>query len=300
MVVMYANLKEAIWLENWGVGIRIPKVYDDAGLMVRDPMELREFLEFPTGWVSSFPNPLPSGLNIEDVTHEESEHKTGSQAESTAPKVSGASTSNSDDDEKPHDWARCESFWAGTYAFLDYSHFVDFNMRLAARRNALKDQTSTDKKAKTSAPGQNSSHRESVLRKPSLVGQEEAVGDCLQLRLELLPKSQQPEYNADEEGQEDDPDYPTLYFRGTTVTYWGNEAPMPEAAFTARFVLSTLAKKTSTRSCQRVERKEEDRRSALVGHALIRERGQVAAGRYSTWTTWYARTHLWYLERCVA
>ncbi|EST04644.1 F-box domain protein [Kalmanozyma brasiliensis GHG001] len=213
MLVMYANLKEAIWLENWGVGIKIPKVFDDSGLLVRDPMEKREFLEFPTGWISSLPVPLHSKLNVETAG------PPGSPPRSPP-------RTKEQDDEKPHDWARCESFWAGTYAFLDYSHFVDFNVRMARRRR----QAITNSQAqKDSSNGKGSSHNghNNEVPKPNLVGQEEAVGDCLQLRLELLPKSQQPEYNKNEEGQDDDDDYPTLFFRGTTVTYWGNEAPMP-------------------------------------------------------------------------
>ncbi len=83
-------------------------------------MEKREFLEFPTGWISSLPVPLPSKLNLGDGPP-------GSPPRSP-PRTIGP------DDEKPHDWARCESFWAGTYAFLDYSHFVEFNVRMARRR----------------------------------------------------------------------------------------------------------------------------------------------------------------------
>lgn len=216
MVVMYANLKEAIWLENWGVGIRIPKIFDDAGILVRDPMEKREFLEFPTGWISSLPSSQTSkskGNDAEDEAY--GDHQ-------VVPTVTGSDFADTAD-EKPHDWARCEAFWAGTYAFLDYSHFMDFNMRMARRRSEAlaRSQAAADSKGK-----QMGSHQHST-PKPSLVGQPEAVGDCLQLRIEILPKSQQPAYNAEEEGQEDDPDYPTLYFRGTTVTYWGNDAPIP-------------------------------------------------------------------------
>lgn len=228
MVVMYANLKEAIWLENWGVGIRIPKVYDHAGVLVRDPMERREFLEFPTGWISSLATAVAQKSDAEDAVEGSSR---GAEAEGQA---EGQATSNADDD-KPHDWARCESFWAGTYAFLDYSHFVEFNVRMARRRRdqlaAASNAAGTDGKASSSsnAPGGNGSNgqRPPSTRVPNLVGQEEAVGDCLQLRLELLSKSEQPAYRLDEEGQEDDLEYPTLYFRGTTVTYWGNDAPMP-------------------------------------------------------------------------
>lgn len=229
MVVMYANLKEAIWLENWGVGIRIPKVYDHAGVLVRDPMERREFLEFPTGWVSSLAAAVAQKRDAEDAVEEGSR---GVKAEGPA---QGQATSNADDD-KPHDWARCESFWAGTYAFLDYSHFVEFNVRMARRRRdqlaAASNAAGTDGKASSpsnaaGAPNGSNGQRAASTRVPNLVGQEEAVGDCLQLRLELLPKSEQPAYRLDEEGQEDDLEYPTLYFRGTTVTYWGNDAPMP-------------------------------------------------------------------------
>lgn len=224
MVVMYANLKEAIWLENWGVGIRIPKIYDDAGIMIKDPMERREFLDFPTGWISSLPNPIPSKLHVEDVSDRGSGGKEATPMDTT-PKISEGDSLDSSD-AKPHDWARCESFWAGTYAFLDYSHFVDFNVRMARRRR----EAIARAEAAVNGNGKQASNGDSYAQstpKPNLVGQEEAVGDCLQLRLELLPKSQQPVYNTDEEGQEDDEDYPTLFFRGTTVTYWGNEAPMP-------------------------------------------------------------------------
>ncbi|KAJ1023221.1 hypothetical protein NDA16_003374 [Ustilago loliicola] len=228
MVVMYANLKEAIWLENWGVGIRIPKIYDDAGIMTKDPMERREFLDFPTGWISSLPNPIPSKLHVEDISDQSCRGKEASPMETT-PKVSEGGSSDSPD-AKPHDWARCESFWAGTYAFLDYSHFVDFNVRMARRRREAiaRAETVANGHGNGRQTGKGNAYPQST-PKPSLVGQEEAVGDCLQLRLELLPKSQQPAYNADEEGQEDDEDYPTLFFRGTTVTYWGNEAPMPRS-----------------------------------------------------------------------
>ncbi|CDR99701.1 hypothetical protein [Sporisorium scitamineum] len=217
MVVMYANLKEAIWLENWGVGIKIPKIYDQAGILVHDPMEKREFLEFPTGWISSLPNPLPSKLYVNEVS--------GDDQPLSPPKINGAEQV-AQGDEKPHDWARCESFWGGSYSFLDFTHFVDFNVRLARqRRQALADAKAQSTSTNGKAPTQNTLTVQGP--RPNLVGQEEAVGDCLQLRLELLPKSQQLAYDADEEGQEDDPDYPTLFFRGTTVTYWGNEAPMP-------------------------------------------------------------------------
>ncbi|SPO29369.1 uncharacterized protein UTRI_10207 [Ustilago trichophora] len=216
MVIMYANLKEAIWLENWGVGIRIPKVYDDSGMLIRDPMEAREFLDFPTGWMSSLPSSLPPKSNSKDVAAEDA---------SDGDKGSSMATTTSDDD-KPHDWARCESFWAGTYAFLDYSHFVDFNMRMARRRREALARAETHGDGSSSNTQTSHSYLDAT-PDPSLVGQEEAVGDCLQLRLEVLPKSQCPAYDADEEGQEDDSDYPTLFFRGTTVTYWGNDAPMP-------------------------------------------------------------------------
>nr|CDI54793.1 conserved hypothetical protein [Melanopsichium pennsylvanicum 4] len=218
MVIMYANLKEAIWLENWGVGIRIPKVFDvETGVLIKDPMDKREFLEFPTGWNSSLPNPLPKKLGFEVDAGEES-------SKANHPKTLSSSDSK---DEKPYDWARCESFWAGTYAFLDYSHFVDFNVRLARRRREALARAKNYGDSKKASGSRNETETVQSTPKPSLVGQEEAVGDCLQLRLELLPKSQQPAYKIDDEGQEDDEDYPTLFFNGTTVTYWGNEAPMP-------------------------------------------------------------------------
>ncbi|TKY89714.1 hypothetical protein EX895_001499 [Sporisorium graminicola] len=219
MVVMYANLKEAIWLENWGVGIKIPKIYDQAGVLAHDPMEKREFLEFPTGWISSLPNPVPAKLSANEASSDE-------QQTESPPRANGV-TNGAQDDEKPHDWARCESFWGGSYSFLDFSHFVDFNVRLARqRRQALSNAGARSNGANGKAPAQQDTSTVQSPR-PNLIGQEEAVGDCLQLRLELLPKSQQPAYNSDEEGQEDDDEYPTLFFRGTTVTYWGNEAPMP-------------------------------------------------------------------------
>ncbi|SJX64324.1 uncharacterized protein SRS1_14972 [Sporisorium reilianum f. sp. reilianum] len=219
MVVMYANLKEAIWLENWGVGIKIPKIYDEAGILTHDPMEKREFLGFPTGWISSLPNPLPSKLHVDEVSGDD-------KPIASPPRANGTGHTAQGDDEKPHDWARCESFWGGSYSFLDFTHFVDFNVRLARqRRQALADAEAHSNAANGKAPAQNIFTVQGP--RPNLVGQEEAVGDCLQLRLELLPKSQQPAYNADDEGQDDDADYPTLFFRGTTVTYWGNEAPMP-------------------------------------------------------------------------
>lgn len=224
MVVMYANLKEAIWLENWGVGIRIPKIYDDAGIMTKDPMERREFLDFPTGWISSMPNSIPSKLHVEDISDQRSGGKEATPMDTASQVQEGASSDSPD--AKPHDWARCESFWAGTYAFLDYSHFVDFNVRLARRRREAITRAEAAVNGKGKQAGNGNTHTQST-PKPSLVGQEEAVGDCLQLRLELLPKSQRPAYNTDEEGQEDDEDYPTLFFRGTTVTYWGNEALVP-------------------------------------------------------------------------
>lgn len=236
MVVMYANLKEAIWLENWGVGIRIPKVFDHSGILVRDPMEVREFLDFPTGWTSSLAYPISSKINTQDATDEASVIKevpaSASLSGAIAPRVTKSVCETSQDpNAKPHDWARCESFWAGTYAFLDYSHFVDFNVRMARRRREALARAESAAQGNGNQAGKGKVNGNNAYLgntpKPSLLGQEEAVGDCLQLRLELLPRSQQPAHNANEEGQEDDADYPTLYFRGTTVTYWGNEAPMP-------------------------------------------------------------------------
>lgn len=221
MVVMYANLKEAIWLENWGFGIKIPKIHDEAGLLTKDPMEKREFLEFPTGWISSLPSPVPE-VHVDGATDQ-----TSGKWPSSPPRPNG--TASTQDDEKPHDWARCESFWGGTYSFLDFSHFVDYNVRLARRRRQALVNAEASASASSGANGKASMRINQLdqLPKPNLAGLEEAVGDCLQLRLELLPKSQQPAYNEAEEGQADDDEYPTLFFRGTTVTYWGNEAPMP-------------------------------------------------------------------------
>ncbi|PWN47420.1 hypothetical protein IE53DRAFT_390452 [Violaceomyces palustris] len=159
------------------------------------------------------------------------------------------------DQDKPFDWAFVESFWCGTYAFLDYPDFIDYNIK-----KANKSQTEWIHRALELDHDDLNHHESSIFRAgsvkrpsrswkeplPMLLNQPEAVGDLLLLRLELLPLSEQKptsEQDAEEEMLEAeeilrDPRYPTLRFRGHTYSK-GDSEPRGRTHGKVRPVFST-------------------------------------------------------------
>lgn len=111
------------------------------------------------------------------------------------------------------DWANVEhATWAGTYFFCDYPVFLKYNAQLAQ---------SVDEGRGRRDGNSLSLHRE-------------AIGDCLALRLELLTPEEGAEAKAKQEERgdttdlmgEDDPEFPTIRFKGRTFTYT-REGPDP-------------------------------------------------------------------------
>lgn len=129
---------------------------------------------------------------------------------------SGWSHSRGSADMSTHrDWAKVESsVWVGTYFFCDYPIFLKYNTQLA-----------------TSPPYGHFRGDGDVL-----MHHREAIGDCLALRLELLTPEEEAEHkklegatgNSIDVMGEDDPQFPTLRFKGATYTYTSETAePVP-------------------------------------------------------------------------
>lgn len=150
-------------------------------------------------------------------------------------------------EEKPKDWAHVEGVHVGTYSFLDFSDFLIFNAALGsqAEEAAVAAQSSCQETGSSSQASSSINPRSwlrsntaslSIMRQAiTLEGKEEAVGDCLNLELELLPLSSQPGFEKDEDGfksktpdeqiEDDlvgkDDRYPPLRFKGRTLTQNG-------------------------------------------------------------------------------
>ncbi|KAN0061343.1 hypothetical protein ACQY0O_006190 [Thecaphora frezii] len=213
MTVMHANIQEARPL-RWGHDLQLPKVVGPTGMVEHDPMQDRSFLNIPSGWTVS------TGEPISAVPHDSSS-------------------------AKPRDWAHVEGFWGGTYAFLDYSIFISSNAGFAQHKaarqkwaSALAGRTSDQSTGERALPqlpclaglSDAKCRCELCCFLPSLRNAEEAIGDLLELHLELLPLSEQPTAERTEDGEDEDPDYPTLHFRGTTVVSHPNFATRPRGS----------------------------------------------------------------------
>ncbi|EPQ31458.1 uncharacterized protein PFL1_00793 [Pseudozyma flocculosa PF-1] len=210
MIVMHANLEEARTM-NWGLGLQLPKKTDSTTGATVDPMADKRLLGIPSGWSTSLGD------------------RPGSLADSP--------------NFKPYDWARVEGFWAGSYAFLDYSVFIASNAGFAQHRAALMNWANAKGQPEsngTKAPRNgraaeaapvpclagvsDSKHRcELCLVLPTLQSTEEAFGDLLQIRMGLLPLPGQTLGTGGEQRPSDEPAeeqcdgrYPPLRFRGMT------------------------------------------------------------------------------------
>lgn len=121
------------------------------------------------------------------------------------------------------------------YAFLDWSKWASYNARDPIARGYPQD---AEQGVDPTHPPSGESGRQVV----NLKNEREAVGDCLQLRMELLPLDQQhattdtdrimsqlemdsaPQW--DEHGNLPPGHYPPLRFRGRTVTFLDDSPPM--------------------------------------------------------------------------
>lgn len=201
MVATHCSLVYAIRNEGWGSGFNLPhgaRGDSPQGLGPEDHcihVRQRRLLMPASGWnVSRGERPAePQTTPAEAATDTNMDH-----GDSTTQPAKDQGTSS-----KVHDWANVESAtWAGTYFFCDYPIFLCFNAERA--RSSRFD------------------------RKSSSLLPDEAVGDCLQVQLELRPPEEQlPELEEGVEEAatygEDDPEFPTLRFSGVTRTYFSFE-----------------------------------------------------------------------------
>lgn len=241
MVVMYCNIRHAALHHGWGTGFVLPQCdWNGKSLMGRDPLTKRlvmrdgaasdcsgtlmlrwyYLLSPPCGWGHSAGDlafvPLASHTTTQVSSDDEPKNK-----------QNGTKDEESKDDAKPFDWAGVESTWIGTYAFLDWTRWAAFNARDPISRGVNEESgaTNTDPLKPKPVP----------IAPPSLKREREAVGDCLQLRMELLPEHEQrkPFDEHDrlleelEKGEDDDPRFPRLRFKGTTITFDGGIDPTP-------------------------------------------------------------------------
>jgi hypothetical protein len=108
------------------------------------------------------------------------------------------------------------------YAFLDWSKWAAYNAKSPTSRGATDSSQMSDPckpmPLKNSGTMSNLKH------------EREAVGDCLQLRMELLPLSEQKKTTPREEALQElegieSKKYPPLRFKGSTVTYLEDGPP---------------------------------------------------------------------------
>lgn len=200
MVVVHCNLRQTINRDRWGRSFVFPPGSrgDNESLQsLRERQRCRMYP--PRGWHLS-----RGDVSALSDHQSQSRDQHGTEGSSDAADVEKA--------KNPFDWAGVESAtWMGTYFFLDYPTFLSLNSALA-RRAVMEDDDTSTAKAK-------------VLRELESYGEEhEAVGDCLGLCLNLRPTQEQsPEFeegwlDAETYGPED-PEFPTLRFAGTTLTY---------------------------------------------------------------------------------
>jgi F-box-like len=241
MIVMYCNIRHAVLNHAWGKAFRLPG--SQVSLVGRDRFARRIYLDNEQSRNSYNPDEawrnvlgLPVGWN----------HTRGTLDERTIP-------DHSDKKQKPYDWAHVESTWIGTYAFLDWTKWASFNARDPISRGLPDPRLNHHTEAPEIGPFPYGHNQGS----PSLEGEREALGDCLQLRLELLPIEEQRPFNEREqfdtrfEGYDDmlttdDGEetsfndnltscqefkgrnhYPLLRFRGHTRTYIDEGEPIP-------------------------------------------------------------------------
>lgn len=249
MIVMYCNIRHAVLNHAWGKAFRLPGLETSlvgrdrfAGQIYQDNEQSRNsynpdeawkrVLGLPVGWDHT------RGTIDERMPHDS--HDSGSQSSSRGK-------------EKPFDWAHVESTWIGTYAFLDWTKWASFNARDPISRGLPDPRLHHHAEAPEVGPFPYGHCQGS----PSLEGEREALGDCLQLRLELLPmEDQKPFKEADRfdtffEGYDDEitneidgehnekavdstcqehrglHEYPILRFRGHTRTYIEEGEPIP-------------------------------------------------------------------------
>lgn len=242
MIVMYCNIRHAVLHHGWGTGFHLPKCDSEGrSLMGRDPMSkrvvmrdgialdcqaslLRRWFEVlcpPCGWahsrgsLSNVPQGPPSRQREEEVKP------------TSSTSLGKESARSEHDTEKPFDWANVESTWIGTYAFLDWSRWASFNARDPISRGLHEESGATNMDPTKPRPV--------PITPPSLKREREAVGDCLQLRLELLPlKDQAKPFDEQdrlleelERGDDEDARFPRLRFRGRTITFDGGPDPTP-------------------------------------------------------------------------
>lgn len=242
MIVMYCNIRHAVLNHTWGKSFRLPGF--EKSLVGRDRFARQIYLENEQSRNSYNPDEawrnvlgLPVGWN----------HTRG-----TSDARSPADTPNNK--QKPFDWAHVESTWIGTYAFLDWTKWASFNARDPISRGLPDPRLHHHSEAPDVGPFPYGHNQGS----PSLEGEREALGDCLQLRLELLPMDEQKPFNEtdrydtffegydaqlthtfdgrslDSEGKystcqlfQRRNDYPILRFRGHTRTYIDEGEPIP-------------------------------------------------------------------------
>lgn len=207
MIAVHCSLTSAIATMFWGRGFKLPHGArgDSAnGYSGRDAcvhLRSRRLIEPPCGWHLSRGEEQGSSTGAKNSGVQTHDDDSGIVLE--APLQPQPQSTGS---EKPFDWARAEtSTWVGTYFFSDYPMFLRYNASLAQDPTALQNGV-------------------------SLMRHEEAVGDCLQLRLELNPMERQSAQF--EEGEEEalsngpeDPEFPTLRFTGHTLTHHEEEPP---------------------------------------------------------------------------
>lgn len=233
MVVVHANLHDAVHLSSWGDGFEIPPHArgdsGDGGLGYVDACEHQRqgrLLYRQTGWDISrgqkYVSPEQLQKSAPDETGDNDDAMTAEakeQESSTAEK-----TDTNADDSIPQDWANIESAtWLGTYFYLDFPIFLQYNSKLARQGTPQSEDGSW--------------HRLPTGDTRFLDGNE-ATGDCLQLRLKLEPRRRSGDLTRDwndfdlKEAKHlgaDDPQYPTLRFSGQTFTSAENELSAPEA-----------------------------------------------------------------------
>ncbi|UZJ56276.1 hypothetical protein CBS101457_005596 [Exobasidium rhododendri] len=210
MIVMFCNIRHAVVNHGWGRSFKLP---DSARSLTGRDAEARNLYShqgsglFYQEWRNLLC--LPCGWNM---SRGDSRRVPGIKEDGDAKTEEPADDSK----EKPFDYAAVESTWIGTYAFLDWSKWATFNARDPITRGLPESSNSSDptRPLPLGNPG--------IM--PSLKNEREAVGDCLQLRLELLPIAEQVAANKREEVIEElegpkSAKYPPLRFKGHTLTY---------------------------------------------------------------------------------
>lgn len=232
MIVMSCNIKQAR-SEGWGAGIDLDAPAGTRGAGVADPTVNREVTEtgdgertrrdkdrtrVPVGWErvrgeEAFWEKEERGTEDDQekmqgnrTSGSSSALSSGLYAASIPPSLSP--TTPTPGSHKPHDWAHVEGRWIGTYAFLDFADFVRFNRYMGGV-----------------GPGTWDSRRPAGIQRPSLARYQEAVGDFMQLRLELLSVEETALANASDPLDSGDEQYPTLRFKGLSTAGQGPAVP---------------------------------------------------------------------------